>query len=242
MKCPLTGKVCNNLKQFHLTDIVNKKPETYDLCKECINKMIDGTNLKETFPISAKKHQPKIIPGLVTPGEILQTMMEFFGFVLDPSKSNQKPSKGLDDILDEIENVSCKVCGTTLGQISKYGKLGCPHCYDQLGDFVLSLISHTQAGSTQHVGKIPKNIDESQSSKYDAAEFAMYLNMLKEKLDVSIKEERYEDAGYIHKKLQVLDGLRKNLERSIKDKDEEQANLIKQEIKRFIALDRKKKN
>lgn len=105
---------------------------------------------------------------------------------------------GLPSLLSKVfakllfaDTTSCKHCNTTVLQIQKTGKLGCPKCYDSFYEKLLPVFQKCQE-SDYHIGKKPKMTKEN-----DIAD-------LKSKLSSLIKEEKYEEAAIIRDKIKKL--------------------------------------
>jgi len=58
---------------------------------------------------------------------------------------------------EQPSSPACPHCGTTLHDIQKNGRLGCPKDYEIFGDALLNAIKLVQGGGLRHVGKIPRN-------------------------------------------------------------------------------------
>lgn len=237
-KCPLSGKPCPKVKLFHVTEVVDNKTVSFDLCEDCVHNFadVDKKTQSGAAPVPVKTGPVDKKPA---PGDVLKTMMEFLGFVLDPPPGLNPPKKtpkAPDQISKEFLR-QCPNCGCTLEDIAKTAKLGCPICYDEFGEHVDQILQHAH-GSIKHVGKVPKNWKKQQAEK--DINPVKYIVEQNQKLNLAIKEERYEDASFIRDKLKVLEGLRNRLEQNVNDNDHEQAELIRKEIIRFIQLDRQK--
>lgn len=55
---------------------------------------------------------------------------------------------------EEANQLRCGVCKSTLEDILKIGRLGCPQCYDIFGSTLRRLVEQM---NTRHVGKRPKS-------------------------------------------------------------------------------------
>ena len=240
MKCPHTGQPCNKTKLFHVTEVLDKKTISFDLCEDCIGSF--SGKEEKLPPKAAAPSSPELDKKEPAPADVLKTMMEFLGFVLNPPgiKNSPKASEIPPAVAEELKR-ACPNCGSTLEEIAKTTKLGCPQCYEEFGE-PLSQIIQQAHGAIKHVGKVPKNWKKRQEEKEKEKDTnpIKYLAEQNKGLNAAIKEERYEDASRFRDKLTVLEGLRKRLEKNINDEDLEQADLIREEIKRFIQLDRKK--
>lgn len=238
-KCPLSGKPCPKVKLFHVTEIVDKKTVSFDLCEDCIGNFADVGEKKTPSggtPVPVKTGPVEKKPA---PGDVLKTMMEFLGFVLDPPPG-LKPQKQPENVPPHISKEflrKCSNCGCTLEDIAKTAKLGCPTCYEEFGEHLDQILQHAH-GSIKHVGKVPKNWKKQQAEK--DINPIKYIFEMNQKLNLAVKEERYEEASKLRDKLKALEGLRSRLEQNVNDNNQEQAELIRKEIIRFIQLDRAK--
>ncbi len=85
------------------------------------------------------------------------------------------------------DTVRCEQCGFTQADFKKYGRFGCPACYDAFSDVVGPMLANMHKGVV-HMGKVPRHALE-RKSLYDK------LTQLQVELDEAIKAERYEDAA-----------------------------------------------
>jgi len=53
---------------------------------------------------------------------------------------------------------TCRGCGITMASFRQDERLGCPRCYDELGETLAGLIERVHDGASCHVGKIPKRL------------------------------------------------------------------------------------
>lgn len=91
---------------------------------------------------------------------------------------------------------SCPGCGLTEHELRQNGRFGCEQCYQTWAGLVNTILSQVQ-GRIAHTGKIPLSADEKVRTQQE-------LNDLKQKLDASIKEERFEDAAKLRDRIRVL--------------------------------------
>ena len=101
--------------------------------------------------------------------------------------------------IEQVENLVCPVCKTTLKDFKATGKLGCPNCYETFRDEVTNLIGKIAPGSThkQEIGKIkskPKKLTKEEQ-----------ILKLREEMKTAVSEERYEDAAKIKKQIKKLE-------------------------------------
>jgi protein arginine kinase activator len=93
----------------------------------------------------------------------------------------------------------CPVCGTTLSDIRKSGRLGCLECWSNFKGEIASLL-RKRGADPRHKGKYPKGILTSRSLVTDRED-------LKEMLKAAVDDEDYETAASLRDKLKALERL-----------------------------------
>ena len=103
---------------------------------------------------------------------------------------------------EQIENVVCPVCKTSLRELKSTGKLGCPNCYEMFREEIANIIKRIAPFEThkQETLKAPK-IQKKKLSKEDQ------IKQLREEMKLAVSEERYEDAAKIKKQIIKLESL-----------------------------------
>ena len=92
----------------------------------------------------------------------------------------------------------CKKCNMTLSEILENGVVGCANCYIEFREDLIKIIEKMQK-NTKNFGKKPKIyqnysiIDEQ-------------LDLLKRRLNLAIKEKRFEDAARFDDDIKRLEG------------------------------------
>lgn len=92
----------------------------------------------------------------------------------------------------------CKKCNMTLSEILENGVVGCANCYIEFRDDLIKIIEKMQK-NTKNFSKKPKIyqnysiIDEQ-------------LDLLKRRLNLAIKEKRFEDAARFDDDIKRLEG------------------------------------
>ncbi|OIR05282.1 UvrB/uvrC motif protein [mine drainage metagenome] len=81
----------------------------------------------------------------------------------------------------------CEKCGFTQGDFKKYGRFGCPSCYEAFKEMLEPMLDSMHKG-VRHVGKVPHQAISRQS-------LHARLSKLETDLSEAIKSERYEDAA-----------------------------------------------
>ena len=155
---------------------INGKTRELNLCEECSQKLGIG-QMDFNMPMD---------------------FSNFFGdFIEEFTKPEWMP------LLSNVKTLTCNNCGYTFDDIVNTAKLGCPNCYDVFESELDPIIKRIQ-GTSKHVGRIGKIIDNKIDKKYNKTEEntpkkeeKTKLEQLQEDLKNAIKEERYEDAAKI---------------------------------------------
>lgn len=92
--------------------------------------------------------------------------------------------------------VRCKVCGHTLSDFRKSGKLGCGECYNTFRPTVEATLKQIHSNSV-HQGKIPSKSGAELRKKRE-------LESLKKQLNEAVKAENYELAAKLHREIKNL--------------------------------------
>jgi len=83
----------------------------------------------------------------------------------------------------------CEHCGFTQADFRKYGRLGCPACYERFKPILDPALANMHKGVT-HLGKVPTRSLERRAIHEQ-------LQRLEHNLKEAIRTERYEDAARI---------------------------------------------
>ncbi len=113
----------------------------------------------------------------------------------------------VDEAGEIVDSHHCKRCGTTFVDYKKTGKLGCPECYRYIKSALDPVIANYH-GEKKHIGKMPSNFIEMKSTgkifletTTRVAEKTETLTELEKKLDLAVKDERYEEAAVFRDKI-----------------------------------------
>jgi protein arginine kinase activator len=123
MKC----QKCDKQATFHITDLVDGKPNELHLCEECATKFL--------------------APSSDDASEVLPAMAGLLAQHLAVGETAEE--------LARLDQRSCPVCGVTFLEFRKQGRLGCPHDYIGFAAELEPLLLNIH-GETRHVGKVPK--------------------------------------------------------------------------------------
>ena len=104
---------------------------------------------------------------------------------------------GFDDFDDKV----CPNCHWSLSKFRTNGILGCPTCYDAFEEEIEDIVKRIQPYAEHKADSIEFKVEEKRQELGKEQE----LVKLKSELQQAIKEERYEDAGVINKKIKKLE-------------------------------------
>ncbi len=98
----------------------------------------------------------------------------------------------------------CKLCGSTMNDIKKTGKVGCSECYDTFFSELMPTIRNVH-GNTEHIGKRPvieyETVEEDKPAKQEDKK----LESLKAELKQAIEDENFERAAELRDKIKELE-------------------------------------
>ena len=100
---------------------------------------------------------------------------------------------------EQIENVVCPVCKTSLREFKSTGRLGCPNCYDMFREEVANIVKRIAPFETHKQDAIKAKAKPEKLSKEDK------IKQLREEMKLAVSEERYEDAAKIKKQITKLE-------------------------------------
>jgi protein arginine kinase activator len=105
----------------------------------------------------------------------------------------------LDYILPE--EVKCKKCGYTLSKYKSTGLFGCDSCYDTFKKEVDNMLLKIQ-GKNRHTGK---KLDVCREEKNKETKSKDKVEMLREKLQTLINEEKFEEAAKVRDEIKKIE-------------------------------------
>lgn len=123
MKC----QKCDKPATFHITDLIDGKPNELHLCEECAHSFL--------------------APATDEASEVLPAMAGLLAQHLAVGETAEQ--------LARLDQCSCPICGITFLEFRKQGRLGCPHDYVCFAEELEPLLMNIH-GETRHVGKVPK--------------------------------------------------------------------------------------
>lgn len=172
---------CENCEKkeatVHLTEIIKNVKSEYHLCEIC------AKNIKLNLKLR------------------------------DYSDSLQEILTFLDEDKTDAGSNWCLNCGLSLAEIKKQNKPGCPYCLHYLGESIISIIPYSAEGK-KHIGKKPLNFVDIEKDNEIHHLLSLYkeepepkisTDELKEKLEIAVSEERYEDAAILRDLVRELE-------------------------------------
>jgi protein arginine kinase activator len=115
----------------------------------------------------------------------------------------------INDVDEYVSGTVCNTCGISFADYRRESKLGCPDCYQYLGDSLKSVIAGYH-GSVKHTGKHPNNPAITAPDAYNKAA-RMYTKKsteeLKSLLNRAVFEERYEEAAILRDKIREQESI-----------------------------------
>ncbi len=91
---------------------------------------------------------------------------------------------------------TCELCGRTLADVQKSGRLGCSQCYETFRDELNPVLRRVH-GSVNHNGKIP-------AKGYAKLRLGRKIEEAKKKLQECIRTENYEQAAHYRDEIRRL--------------------------------------
>jgi len=163
------------------------------LCQHCqqreaivrLSKTENGQT-QELFLCELCAKQTHEVSFIVHPAIVPEFLQALFGF--NPS-SKEQPSE-----------MACPKCGITFSRITQAGKLGCSTCYETFEKQLEPLLRRVHGGG-QNVGKIP-------TRRGIAIKYHMEEKKLKEKLQVLIQQEAFEEAAVVRDQIRQIEQLK----------------------------------
>lgn len=93
----------------------------------------------------------------------------------------------------------CPGCGSSLKEISSFGRMGCAECYSYFARQIEPYLSRIH-GSATHTGKVPKSVSPKRS-------LIREVERLKKELSEAVAKQEFEQAAKLRDELKVLEGV-----------------------------------
>lgn len=183
---------CASLSTVHLTEVVKladgtRQPKEIHLC---LAHAVEAGLIAPPQPLPPSHANVTPIAGPVVAGEA-----EMGQAIVPVEPGNKDMVVARKEATDPA---TCPICGMTWHQFRQSGVMGCPHDYQQYEGKLLPLLKRAQEGSTQHAGKIPVPLRDTQPA------IEATTMRLRRELDKALASEDYERAAKLRDELRKL--------------------------------------
>jgi len=127
--------------------------------------------------------------------DILHTINEMRSVLTDIVSHINKISNDSTKTSPKIQ--SCRMCGHSSDEIKRFGKVGCSICYEEFPEIIKSRL-YKNSFSIKHRGNIPSRLRQQYFQTIE-------LEKLRIKLHALLREEAYEEAAKINKRILKLE-------------------------------------
>ena len=93
---------------------------------------------------------------------------------------------------------TCPLCGNTLANFEKTGRMGCGECYNTFASQITPVIKRVH-GSVRHTGKLPKEVQGEVKAKRQ-------IDRLRKELKDAIAKEEFETAARLRDEIREMEG------------------------------------
>ena len=100
---------------------------------------------------------------------------------------------------EQVENLVCPVCKTSLKEFKTTGKLGCPNCYEAFREEISKIIKRIAPFEKHSQDTIKIKVKKEKLTKEEQ------IANLRAEMKQAVAEERYEDAAKIKKQIAKLE-------------------------------------
>ena len=188
---------CNKkVATVFISTIVNGKNTQMYLCTDCAKELHDNMNpdIKIPFPIN------DILTNMELNEDTINEWINEFKDMEDKGQIEELVQHENPETLqhnNQHEDITCNFCNTSFNEYKKTGKLGCGKCYSTFRKQLKPIIEGIY-GYSEHIGKFPKN-------EFKDTEIVKTVEQLKEKLNMAIQEEEYEQAAKLRDEILQLE-------------------------------------
>lgn len=110
----------------------------------------------------------------------------------------------LGSAFPESEVLCCDKCGSSFEEITKTGKIGCPHCYETFRHKLIPVIQRIH-GTTGHKGKTPHSSALTITSGTHQMMVTPVLDEKKRQLQEAIETQNYEQAAVLRDEIREME-------------------------------------
>jgi len=181
MQCDICHK---NEACLHFKEVIQDKVVSLNLCRECAD----------------AKGVTKSLAGELELARLIKALSEQGQEAAPPAAARKERRP---------ETTVCPECETTLAEVKKNGRLGCPACYATFAAELEPILAEAHRGLT-HTGKTPR-VGAPSPQAVEQAQSLATLAQLEEELARAVAAEAYERAAALRDLLsrlqQRLDGV-----------------------------------
>lgn len=172
--------------------------ENYTLCDECgVNEACYTVSVMMGGEVTQRRLCPDCMAKMnmnLSAGNVKKMLSAILSALTGQEESAAPEAP---QVPEEESAIACERCGTTLGQFTKAGKLGCPSCYTAFREQLTPMLQQIH-GRVQHAGRKPTQ-DEAAQHRRTAYE------RLTRHLEAAVACEDYETAAVIRDQLRRMD-------------------------------------
>lgn len=104
----------------------------------------------------------------------------------------------------ELTSARCEKCGTTWDRLREDGRAGCAYCYEAFEEKLREVMARMQR-EAHHVGKTPRAAQRRRRRLEQLRDKRDHrLQMLQNRLQEAVAEEKYEDAAALRDKIKMV--------------------------------------
>ncbi len=131
-------------------------------------------------------------------------LTELFQSLADKLGDNLAIDVADDEVEAREEHIktACSKCGTTLDELKKSGKTGCPECYDAFFEIIMEALESMHKGTVH----IPRERQRGAVGPEvgNVVDLALKISRKQKDLDNAVNAERFEEAAILRDEIQQL--------------------------------------
>jgi len=181
--------LCQHCKQneatTHIRRVINGAAQEYHLCAACANEAGIGPSPQQAFGF---------------PGAPMQFAAPEFGFHLSDLFSGFLGSSLRGQGQSLPAPVRCALCGSSLDEIIRSGRVGCARCYETFAEQLQPTLQRIH-GALEHTGKIPET-DPAETERHQKEQ---KIARLREEITAAVQAEDYEQAAKLRDEIRTME-------------------------------------
>lgn len=184
----LCDRCKKNEARINIVQIINGKKKQLSLCEECMQH-ISGTSMFSGLPEEVSENLEEIMKDLLVD---IEKHMSGEDIDLD---TDEEPAAVQ---VKENKEKMCPICRTTLKEFEKRRTPGCYNCYKVFRDEISTVMHKGNKENAEYSGRVPHQYEEE-------IEYRNSLKKLKQKFYLAVKNEEFEKAGDLNKKIKAIE-------------------------------------